>query len=46
MSKVSSPRVDGVEVEAKIERSWSSSLLSYKDEFSFDMNEDQSISLE
>ena len=39
MSKVFSSRVDGVEVEAVIEGSWASSLLSSKDEFSFDMNE-------
>ena len=46
MFKFFSLCVDGVEVDAAIEVSWTSSLFSSKDEFSFDMNEDESISLE
>ena len=46
MSKAFSLLIDEVEVEVAIEGSWVSSLSSSKDEYSFDTNENESISLE
>ena len=46
MHNVSSLRVDGIEAEASIENSWASSLFLTKNEFYFDMNEKELISLE